>query len=106
MIGVMMFWLLIFASEMMVTNATSFNPTGLTGTVNVTVTSGSNFMSTIFTYLTNLGGYIKAIIQALLLYEPSVFAGNYIWFWYFICLPIDIGMLFSIVSMLRGSSSS
>jgi hypothetical protein len=105
-IGLIMLWLLIFTSEMMVTGASVFNPTDLNAVNNVTIQNGSNIVSTAWTVFTNLGTYAKGILKVILLYEPSVFAGNYIWFWYLVCLPIDIGILFSIVSVFRGVHAS
>ena len=77
MIGVIMLWLLIFISEGMVTGVTIFNPATLNPALNMTILNGSNQVSTVFTIVTNLGGYIQGLFQILFLYQPSIFAGNY-----------------------------
>lgn len=105
-IGVFVFYLLIFAAEMMVTGG-SFGPTTTSGAlVSPSIASSSNSVSQWFTVMASGFNYFISFIGVLFLYSPSVFPGNYVWMWWFICLPVDVGMIFGIVTMLRGSASS
>jgi len=42
----------------------------------------------------------------ILLYYPALFHGTYIWFWFIFCLPIAVGFVISIVTLVRGVASS
>lgn len=58
-----------------------------------------------FSLITNVWTYIKTFIQAAFLWSPSLWTGNWLWFYYFFCLPICIAMVVSIVFVLRGVRS-
>ena len=108
-IGVMMLYLLIFAAEMMVTGGTAFNATQhsqLERLMAPTMTNQSGVVSGAVALVSNAGTYFVTFVSALFLWSPSVWTGYLVWFWLFICLPISIGMVIGVVTILRGTSSS
>jgi hypothetical protein len=105
-IGVAMMYLFIFACELLATNGNMFNPSGINSLLSVSLSNSSGALAATLTFIGNLGVYFQTFLGMLFLYQPTVFSGNYIWLWLLLCLPIDIGMIFSVVSILRGVHSS
>lgn len=105
-IGVAMMWLFILFCEVLATNGTIFNPSGVNSLLSLSIANSSGALAATLTFIGNLGNYFLAFIQLVTLYQPTVFSGNYIYMWYMICLPIDIGMIFGVVTILRGVHSS
>ena len=44
--------------------------------------------------------------QILILYYPVIFQGTYVWFYWCVCLPIAIGFIISLITILRGVGSN
>ena len=105
-IGVLMIYIFIFFCEILVTNGPMFNQSSLNPLLSVSLYNSSGIIASTATFMVNIGNYIYGLIQILTLYQPTVFAGNYFYLWLFLCLPIDIGMIFSIASIIRGVHSS
>lgn len=47
-----------------------------------------------------------AFASAIILYYPAIFQGTFIWFWWCICLPVAVGFIISIVTIIRGTGST
>ncbi len=115
-IGVVMLYLLIFACEVFVTGGTTLAGTTSSGVTNIVTDNSTSLMSpnlqestnaftSAWAIATGVARYLSLIIQVLFLWCPTVFSGYMIWFWWFICFPVDCGMIFSIVTIIRGGHS-
>jgi len=49
---------------------------------------------------------LMSFMGIILLYYPALFHGYYIWFWFIVCLPISVGFVISIVTLIRGVAST
>jgi hypothetical protein len=56
--------------------------------------------------ITMIGQYFAILIAMIFLYFPDIWAGNWIWLWYFLCIPVSVGFIFSFITILRGVHSS
>jgi hypothetical protein len=99
-------WLFILFCEVLVTNNPLFAPSGANALLSMNIYNSSGIIPATATFFTNLGNYFKAFLDIITLYQPTVFSGNYIYLWYMLCLPVDIGMIFSVVTIIRGVHSS
>jgi hypothetical protein len=106
-VGIVMAYLLIFALEMWSTGAESLDIAGNAATASQTMLSalGGTPISGLLAMGVTFFSYIVAILQMLILYAPTVFAGDMIWVWWFVCFPVDVGMVLSIIAVMRGVSS-
>ena len=50
--------------------------------------------------------YLKVIIPMMFLWNPTIWSGYWIWFYWIVCFPIVIGMVVSIVMVMRGVGTS
>ena len=108
-IGIFMFYLLIAACAVMIeqTNTMNSDVISAIGTLlRPTVTNVAGSTTGFVSFVTNIGSYIMAFIGALFLWFPSVWTGYLYYFWLFICVPVSVGMIISIVIILRGSSTT
>lgn len=108
-IGSITLWLLIFVMEMMATGGTAFNQTVVNDMNVMTAPSLVNFsgaLSALSTVITNLGTFFSTFISGLFLWSPTVFTGNWIWFWQLVCFPIAVSFIMVIVSIARGVHAS
>lgn len=104
-IGVITIYLIIMAAELMATNGTAFSAStseNLTTLMSPTMANYSSSTSAFASIVTNVGTYVMTFLQAMFLWSPTIFSGYWIWFWLFICLPVSIGMVLSVVQILRG----
>jgi hypothetical protein len=69
-------------------------------------TDFSNPITAVTSIITDVWQYMKVFLQMAVLWFPDLWHGNWIWVWYVICLPLAIGMIFSIVTILRGVHNS
>ncbi len=67
--------------------------------------SSGGVISNIWTVATNIGPVLATIAGFLVLWSPTVFSGNLLWAWWFICFPTDVAMIFAILAMVRGVHS-
>jgi hypothetical protein len=112
-----MIYLLIFACEMFATGGTVFGAKTSSGIENVVTTNQTALMAptlqdstNVFTgawaAITGVAFYLKVLLGVMFLWAPTVFTGYLIWFWWFICFPIDCGLVASIVFIVRGVHSA
>lgn len=110
-----MAWILIFCLEMMATGGVSFSGTssGIANPVsdnasliNPDFSESTNIFVAAWAVVTHVASYLKILVQVLFLWCPTVFAGYMIWFWWLICFPVDVGIVFSLVSIVRGVHSA
>ena len=48
---------------------------------------------------------ISTFLQAVVMYYPALFTGYYVWLWWCLLLPISVGFVIVIISMIRGVHS-
>ena len=58
-----------------------------------------------YSLITNVWDYCKGVIEIIFLWSPSLWSGNWYWFWLLFCLPVAVGMVASLVFILRGVPS-
>jgi hypothetical protein len=68
--------------------------------------SGTNFFGNIVSNVVAVWNYMLVFIKMVFLWNGTLWQGNWLWFYYVICLPVVIGMVFSIVTILRGVHDS
>jgi hypothetical protein len=71
-----------------------------------TIAESTNIFTAAWAAITNVASYLSIIIQIIFLWCPTVFSGYLLWFWWIICFPIDVGIVFSIVTIVRGVHSA
>lgn len=112
-----MAWALIFLLEMMATGGTVFSATTSSNMTNPiannstllmspTLAESTNIFTAAWAVTTGVANYLKIVIQIIFLWCPTVFSGYMLWFWWLICFPVDVGIVFSIVSIVRGVHSA
>ena len=112
-----MIYLLIFALEMFATGGTVFGAKTSSGIENIAtsnqtglllpvVTESTNVFTAAWAEITNVAAYLQVLIGILGLWAPTVFSGYLIWFWWFVCFPVDCGLIASIVFIVRGVHSA
>jgi len=112
-----MAWLLIFGLEMFVTGGVDFgaitssnisNPVTNNSSIliNPDFAESTNIFVAAWSVVTHVSAYLKIIVQVLFLWCPTIFSGYMIWFWWAICFPVDVGLVFSIISIVRGVHSA
>jgi hypothetical protein len=104
-IGVFALYLVIMAWEMIATGGSSLNVAG-----NYAIAGQSTLISPdlaksseFWLVIGNILGFLESLIKVLMLWAPTVFSGTMIWFWWFVCFPVDAGMVWGIVKMVRGT---
>lgn len=116
MIAAIMIWFTIFGLEIMATGGSTFASTG-SGINNPvaanssilqapTIVESTNIFTAAWAVITGVAAYFKMWIQVLFLWCPTVFSGYLLWVYWFICFPFCCGIIFGIVTMLRGVHSS
>jgi hypothetical protein len=65
-----------------------------------------NALEATVSFVTDVWTWFKTIIQICTLWYPSVWQGDAIYFYWFLCIPCTIGMVLSFVTILRGVHSS
>jgi hypothetical protein len=68
--------------------------------------TGTNWLLQQVAQISEVWNYIKVFIQMVFLWNGTLWAGSWLWFYYAVCLPICIGVVMSIVFILRGVHSS
>jgi len=104
--GVFMFYLLIFGVELIVTEGNVFSNVITSGAGTLSQPSfavSSNIFSQVWAVLSIIGDYISMFIQAVFLYNASVFSGYMVWFYWFICFPVACATIYGVVQLIRGT---
>lgn len=68
----------------------------------VTVLSSIPIIGQAASLITMVWSYILNLIELIFLWFPSIWNGTWLWVYYFVCLPVAIGFVVSIVFILRG----
>ncbi len=109
LMGITMAYLFILAWEMLMTGGntlgTSVNET-MTAVVSPTITNFAGSTSNFASMITNAGSIFLKIMSIVFLYAPTVWSGDSIWVWYFVCLPVAITMIATLVFVARGVHST
>jgi hypothetical protein len=67
---------------------------------------GSNWLLQAVAQIDEIWTYIKSFIQMVFLWNGTLWSGSWYYFYLFVCLPVCIGVVMSIVFILRGVHSS
>jgi hypothetical protein len=106
-IGIISLWLVIFTSEMIATGGTAFsNQNDLNVLASPAFVNQSGVVAAASAIMNGIATFFVSFVQIIFLWSPTVFAGNWIWFWEFICLPIAISFIVVIATILRGVHAS
>ena len=68
--------------------------------------TGTNFLGTLTSQISAVWDYMVVFIKMIFLWNGTLWVGSWLWFYYFVCLPICIGVVMSIVFILRGVHNS
>ena len=68
--------------------------------------TGTNFFSALASGIKFVWDYLTVVIKWIFLWNPTLWSGNWLWFYYFVCMPICISLIISIVFILRGVHNS
>jgi hypothetical protein len=58
-----------------------------------------------YSMITNVWSYIVVFAETIFLWSPTLWSGNWYWFYLFVCVPLCIAMTIGIVQTLRGVNS-
>ncbi len=116
-IGIVMFYLLIFGCEVFATGGTSLGGTTSSNVTNVVTTNQTAFMNPNFQESTNVftnawatatgvASYLTLLVKVLFLWCPTIFSEYGLWVWWFICFPTDCAMIAAIIFIVRGTPSN
>jgi hypothetical protein len=108
-IGIMMMYLIIMGLEMWATGGTTFSNNVTTNQSTLTqpsMTESSNIFTGAWAVMTGVATYIVSWLGIFVLWSPTVFSGYLIWLWWGICFPVDVGMVFGVVGIVRGVHSA
>jgi hypothetical protein len=65
--------------------------------------TGTNF--NLVSLIVDVWTYMKIFIDMLFLY-PDYWTGYWIWFYAVVCMPVMVGVVFGIVTIMRGVSNA
>lgn len=68
--------------------------------------SGSSLVSSLWVPAQVGVSILMSLGSIILLYYPALFQGIYIWFWFCVCLPVAVGFVVAIVTIIRGVAST
>jgi hypothetical protein len=68
--------------------------------------TGTNWILQGVSQISAAWDFFSNFIKMLLLWNGTLWVGSWLWFYYFVCLPICAGVVISIVFVLRGVHSS
>ena len=72
--------------------------------VNPSWIESSNVAVAAVTIINNVAPYLIGFVKILLLWEPTIFAGGYVYLWYYICFPVAAVTIMSLIMVIRGVS--
>lgn len=78
--------------------------TSIANIQNLVQPTGTNFFETASAFVVNVWTYMVGFIKMVFLWYPTVWTGYWLWFYYIVCFPIAIGVVFGIVTIMRGFS--
>ena len=68
--------------------------------------TGTNYFSAAASAIVFVWDYIVIVIKWIFLWNPTLWSGNWIYFYYCVCMPICIALIISIVFVMRGVHNS
>lgn len=107
-IGLVFFYIALLLLTSVVNQASQFTVTevarlqGFMQPTGTDVASSSTSIPAALNMITNVWTYIVVYIEMIFLWSPTLWSGTWIWMYYFICLPVCIGNIISIVYIMRG----
>ena len=73
---------------------------------NLGTPTGLNFLGVSASQISAVWDYIVVFIQMIFLWNGTLWVGSWLYFYYFVCIPVCIGVVMSIVFILRGVHNS
>jgi hypothetical protein len=67
--------------------------------------TGTNFGVGLTSQIVLVWDYMVNFIKMVFLWNPTLWSGSWYYFYVFVCLPVCIGVVFSIVTIMRGVHS-
>jgi len=67
---------------------------------------GTNFGVGLTSMIVLVWDWMKTLIQMIFLWNGTLWVGNWLYFYYYVCLPVCIGVVASIVMVMRGVHAS
>jgi hypothetical protein len=68
--------------------------------------TGTNWIVAGIMQISAVWEWVKTLIQMLFLWNGTLWTGGWLYFYYFVCLPLTIGIIGTLVFILRGVHSS
>ena len=104
--GIMLFYVGLLFLSMIAEHNVSANSADINlfnAFITPTGTDFSNPVVAVTSLVTDVWQYFKLIIQVVFLWFPDLWVGGWLWVYYVVCFPIAMMMVFTFVSILRGS---
>ena len=74
----------------MATGGTAFSAvSGLNGVASPSFVNSAGATSALATVMTNIGPFLVSLVSVVFLWSPTVFAGNFVWFWEYVCFRLQ-----------------
>ena len=73
---------------------------------NLGTPEGTNWVLQGVSQIVKVWDYIKVVIQMVFLWNGTLWTGYWLYFYYFVCVPICLGFVASVLFILRGVHSS
>ena len=68
--------------------------------------TGTNWLLQGISQISAAWDFFVNLIKMLFLWNGTLWVGSWLWFYYFVCLPLCAGIVLSLVFILRGVHSS
>lgn len=112
-IGIVSLWVVcyILCSVIENTNLFTSEQTGMIQSMlqpegtEITSIENASSIGQAYSLITNVWSYLISVIKVIFLWFPDLWSGNWIWFYYCFIAPLSIGLIVSIVFILRGVQS-
>ena len=72
--------------------------------VNPSWIESSNVAVAAVTIINHVAPYLIGFVKILLLWEPTLFSGGYVYLWWYFCFPIAAVSIMSLIMVIRGVS--
>ncbi len=105
--GIVTLYLIILGAELMATGGTGGSEFTNVATENTSIFTSPVYVSVnVLAWLDQAAQFLAYWAALLLLWSPTVFSGQMIWVWWFVCFPIDCAMIFTIFTIVKGVGSA
>ena len=108
-VGVISLYLFVMLCHLFIAQQMSYDGTLWTGMKDLYTPTMINFSGSetaLSTVMKGVGSYLVIFIEFLFNYSPIIWTGNLFYIYLLIILPINIGMIFAIMTIVRGTGSS